>query len=371
MSLTSEIKDLQSPTVLYFRNNFPDKEKFKQEWKKRVKNLPSILPQDPIFSNHWSLVGHAIDYRIRLFYKKYHTINTVACNGRGAIKRKARIWESLSELFDDLSVDIAGKMPSYERERQIALCCIVLSYYEIQFRAGEPNKLILQANTLEDLFSGIPEIVIDDLIQLFHAFFESDKPSSNNIVLNPTFVGSGDVGGADGDIIIDHVLWDLKSTKNPNQFKNLFWPYQLIGYALLDYNNRYALKECGIYLVRQACWISWSFEELFALLGSDPEIDISAHRKRFINSLKEPPLSESPPRVPQEWIASEEKEDLMQQIRDLRTLHGLTLRGMADRLHVPEKEWKRIFNGNLRSSSSKTLKEYIERMKSWSKEGAI
>jgi len=348
MSLTSEIKNLQSPTILYFRENFPDKKNFAQDWKKRTKDLPSILPQDESHPYPWTLIGHAIDYRIRLFYKKYRTIDTVARNECGAIigyyprtkesiidldwfqdsgvynsshlmnldpekynilkwptfsdirkpknkkafdelKRKTRIWGSLSKLFDDLSVDVVGKMPSSEIERQITLCCIVLSYYEIQSRTGEPNELILRANTLEDLFSVIPEIVIDDLVCLFQAFFESDNPfpAKEDIILNPTFSGSSDVGGADGDIIIDHVLWDFKATKNPIQLKNLFWPYQLIGYALLDYYDLYSLTGCGIYLVRQARWFSWSFEELFSLLGSDPEIDISAHRECFRNSISQ------------------------------------------------------------------------------------
>lgn len=63
----------------------------------------------------------------------------------------------------------------------------------------------------------------------------------------------------------------------------------------------------------------------------------------------------------------EKKEDLMQKIRHLRVVHGLTLGGMAERLRVPEKERNRIFNGNLRSSSIEVLEEYVRKMESWLK----
>lgn len=313
MSLTSRLKSNHNPTRLYFEENFPAKKNFTQEWRKRTKNQPSILPQNPTSSYPWALVGHAIDYRIRLFFEKYSAENTVAASGasmgfdpdsnseiisktykesRRETDLRWQLWSDLSFEFDALSMNIVGKISSPEIEHRLAMCCMALSYYETQTRSGQPSEPLLRANTLEDLFSGISETVINDLVQIFRAFFESDKPSLNNVVLNPAFIGSRDVGGADGDIILDHILWDIKTTKNPSEFHNYFWPYQLIGYCLLDYDNQYALSGCGFYLTRQACWIVWSLEELFGLLGSNPEIDISAHRERFRNSIKSPDFCE-------------------------------------------------------------------------------
>lgn len=385
MSLTSLLKTPSNPTRLYLEKNFPSKKNFIREWERMIKDLPSILPESPSSSYPWSLVGHAINYRICLFFQKYYIKDTVAASGLGLFpeREKKHLWNELEKEFEDVTMNIVGEMKSLDIETRIAKCCIALSYFEVQFRSGQSSEALSSSKSLDDLFKSIQQNVIDDLVCLFQAFFESDNPfpAKEDIVLDPTFSGSRDVGGADGDIIIDHVLWDFKSTQNPIQFKALFWPYQLIGYALLDYYDLYSLTGCGIYLVRQARWFSWSFEELFSLLESDPEIDISAHRECFSNSIRNSAFSNlesilpnqahlpsAPIDVQKEMGINEEKEALMHQIRGLRTAHGLTLREMADRLKVPEKEWKRIFNGNLRSSPVQILKDYVVRMKSWTKQ---
>lgn len=397
MSLTSQLKSGRNQVRLYFEENFPAKKNLKQELKNRIKDLPTILPCDRSSSYPWSFVGHAIDYRIRLYYEKYSLDDTVAKFGFGLVSEseigkteideedlqrfidKGNLWKELEEELESLTIDIVGERKPPVIERRLAQCCMALAYCEAQYRSGRLSEPLTVATTLGYLFSNMPEIVIEDLIQLFNAFYKSDKPSSNNIILNPTFSGSRDVGGADGDIILDHMLWEFKTTIDPFSMRSIFWPYQLIGYSLLDYDDRYTLKGCGTYLVRQSSWISWSFEELFDLLGSDPKFNISDHRKRFRISIDgsdsfkprkniKNVIGETPPLQSQNLSHNQkEKDDLMEKIRQLRKTHGLTLQEMADRLKVPEKEWNRIFNGDLRRSPIDTLREYIKNMENWSK----
>ena len=49
--------------------------------------------------------------------------------------------------------------------------------------------------------------------------------------LHPVFAGARNVGGADGDLIVDGCLWDIKTTTQKAQGK---WLFQLLGYDLLD-----------------------------------------------------------------------------------------------------------------------------------------
>jgi hypothetical protein len=179
MSLTSRLKSNQNPTRLYFEENFPAKKNFTQEWKRRTKDLPSILPQDPSSLYPWSLVGHAIDYRIRLFFKKYSISDTVAKNGfllifsseseineADLIKQQQtkHLLLELEEEFENITKEIVGKLKSSDIERRIAKCCLVLSYAETQVRSNRPSEPLLHTNTLEDLFSEMSETVIDDLV---------------------------------------------------------------------------------------------------------------------------------------------------------------------------------------------------------------
>jgi hypothetical protein len=63
--------------------------------------------------------------------------------------------------------------------------------------------------------------------------------------LGPTFSGSAMIGGADGDLIAAGLLLELKtSAKLTLAVKDLF---QVVGYALLDFDDEYKLTEVGIF----------------------------------------------------------------------------------------------------------------------------
>ncbi len=68
----------------------------------------------------------------------------------------------------------------------------------------------------------VPDAVVADLLNLLEEFRRSEpqylRPQS--IVLNPTFEGASLVEGADGDVILDHILWDFKTTIHPARESN-------------------------------------------------------------------------------------------------------------------------------------------------------
>ena len=74
------------------------------------------------------------------------------------------------------------------------------------------------------------------------------------------FRGGRDVGGADGDLILDGCLIDIKTTIKPIITK--LYLYQIIGYALLDYDDTHKIHKLGLYMTRQNELLEWTVSEL-------------------------------------------------------------------------------------------------------------
>jgi hypothetical protein len=96
--------------------------------------------------------------------------------------------------------------------------------------------------------------------------------------LGPTFSGSAIIGGADGDLIAAGLLLELKtSAKLTLAVKDLF---QVIGYALLDFDDAYKLTEVGIFSARYAYLATWDLGSLLSELAGHP-ISLQTARQEF------------------------------------------------------------------------------------------
>jgi hypothetical protein len=73
---------------------------------------------------------------------------------------------------------------------------------------------------------------------------------SGPLHVGPNFVGSPDVGGADGDVIAGGLLVEWKATRGDRRHSDgrrycrldLLTIQQLLGYLLLDYQDEYAIE---------------------------------------------------------------------------------------------------------------------------------
>ena len=74
---------------------------------------------------------------------------------------------------------------------------------------------------------------------------------------NPMFAGSIAIGGADADFVIGDTLFELKAIKAlaPAAVRKAL--QQLVGYCLLDLDDRYGIRSVGVYFVRQEWVCSW------------------------------------------------------------------------------------------------------------------
>lgn len=178
--------------------------------------------------------------------------------------------------------------------------CIVLALLEQVFRAGisacrwsplfsikeidkggEPYWLpIPWIENADDLLSVAEPSWLDDMRRLSWRFYDGfshllELPH----ILNPIFDGSGNVGGADADLIVDGTLIDIKISIHPQI--PLWFIRELLGYTLLDYSDRYHIDSIGLYMSRQDILFKWDLAEVIADLCPGPAPSIAELRAKF------------------------------------------------------------------------------------------
>jgi hypothetical protein len=274
-----------------------------------------------------SLVGTAIDYRIRYYFRvtafdklaAWHGAEELVRQGssnvqylpvidteRGIVAFAEYIglspdpmldsidYAHLTELafFATLHAELLRLHPECTRlsrrdEELLARYCWVLALYEKIYRSGQVHEELHAAKDVHDLLRLASDTVVEDLCQLSWAFYDGFHDLlSRPATLNPHFAGGRDVDGADGDLIIDGCLLEVKATINPRLEKR--WLHQLLGYVLLDYEDRYQLNQIGIYYARQTTEIRWDLGDLIHSLSGNESLSIADLRQRFRERFERP-----------------------------------------------------------------------------------
>ena len=177
-----------------------------------------------------------------------------------------------------------GRILDTDKEEELARYCIVLSLFEQQFRVGprieSPLFSIKRRAVVRDLLALAEDEWVQDICAQSHLFFDRCRHLlKGRATLNPTFKGSPDVWGADADLIADDCLIDIKSTINPKLSRNCL--YQILGYALLDYDDELGIQEVGIYFARQGVTLLWPLQTLMDDLSGGSAPPLTELRKRF------------------------------------------------------------------------------------------
>jgi hypothetical protein len=189
-----------------------------------------------------------------------------------------------------------------EAERALARHCYALGLFELAYRSpshADEHLLVILDQQMDRAMSVnatvlpeergrfVSEILalardewVDDLCQLSRQFLErcgSLLPQPT--VLNPTFAGSADVGGADADLIVDRCLLEIKTTVR--SAIEARWLHQLLGYVLLDYDDTYGINSLGFYLVRHGVLRRWLLQDVLEALTGDTVASLPALRSEF------------------------------------------------------------------------------------------
>jgi len=249
----------------------------------------------------WDVIGTALDYRIRYYFRLAPTAELVAFRGAcemagcpeaedladlsrlvakrppspsGELNYLGRLalnfFASLETVLQQLKP--AGRRLERDKEELLGRYCVALAYFEQFFRAtlrslmASPLLYPTPRRTVEEVLTLAQDSWLDDLCALSWTFYECCRELIGRpVILNPTFQGSEDVGGADADLIVDGCLIDIKTTTRV-EIRSV-WLWQLLGYALLDYSNEYGIRAVGLYLARQGLLLRWPLRELMALLS--------------------------------------------------------------------------------------------------------
>jgi hypothetical protein len=226
------------------------------------------------------LIGTAFDYRVRLFFEpEFNFEDTVAL---GRMPRGMASFPGCDNTAWSLWNAGVGLTPEQrEDDDYLGRMCIIAAQLEDVWRRGIVGEWFLEAEqmTPEQLVESIPDAWANDIIQMTKKleFAFSDR-MPDRIVSNP-ILGRSDLNiGADGDLILDDCLIDIKATINAKVSQAML--HQVVCYTLLDREDRFAIRETGLYMARQGALIVWPLPELLMMLGSN-NTDIGMLRTLF------------------------------------------------------------------------------------------
>lgn len=302
-SLTRLLGARQNPARVWMEENLPNLGIVQLAWK--AAGAPALLPSCD--RPNWGFHGAAIDYRIRYFFTHTPAADFVAAHGSGALEGPAHVenphlfherlaGEAPPSSYDQLAVGLEALVAAHppqgelcadaDAERQLARFCILLGVYEAAARGApmwEPLAQLGDGRSADEQLALVEDPWVDDIVAVSDGFLdvgatllERAFAAPDTIVANPVFTRPG--VAADGDLLLDALLLEMKATKSPRPDRD--WIYQLVGYLLLDHTGRYAIRQLGFYLARVPAVLVWDVEELLEALAGRP-VDLADLRTGF------------------------------------------------------------------------------------------
>ncbi len=303
MSLTSHLNQKDSLVGSCIKHAlFPNT----KEVLKRARQEPAspVFIEPPTKPYAYMLAGTAFDYRLRFFLERTSVESLVAykasrlLDGTGGtimtqlpdgtltsqiVQEPAFVdlfWASLNRFLD--TARPMRRQLDEEDDRHLAQYCLVMAKFEAFFRSGVVDQIleITRFRKVEHLLALMPGAVVDDLCRLARGFHDHGLRHfgpDERFILNPTFAGSEDVGGADADLIVGTCLVDIKTTIDP-AMKGAYL-HQILGYVLLDYEDEHSLDEVAIFSARYCQMHRWRIDTLVREMSGDPDMTVATARK--------------------------------------------------------------------------------------------
>ena len=283
MSLTSELGKKNSWLNQFFKSEFGRVTDFVKHEGPAIKALPLKFP----LGSHGQaqLVGTAFDYRIRVHLDKKILKSRVLLMGiMHMCNFGSGLGRSIDTTWAERTKQLLRKTPA-GNESTLARISVILAWLDKGFRSGgrwsDGMKAIAKGISKHDSrgwdeFTCLVDDAVANEVSALFAVARDHLPATGAIC-GPEFAGSRVVGGADADLIVENCLYDIKTTDDPRKTlpKDL---RQLIGYALLDWDNEYGLKQVGFYYSRQATEMTWPLSKLLRECTSSGSTDLQSFR---------------------------------------------------------------------------------------------
>ncbi len=303
-SLTRELDNINSPVRQFLDERFTSGLKDLQR-RFRQAAPPAVVPSAPQAEANPGTVGGAADWLLRFMVCPDPSVSLAVAGAAhlspGMMMGVAEVAEMLgvADLPGTLSMGgspvsgsvhaftgpVAGSSVDHEL---LARGCWVLALATEASRsaqaaamgplAGFPDKPLL----VDDLLALAPPAGLDQLARFRHVFETTLIPQlaarPGPWVLGPTFSGSELGARSDGDLIAAGLLLELKTSAKLTLAVKDLW--QVIGYALLDFDDEYHLDSVGIFSARYAYLATWSLGILLADLAGH-EVSLQSVRDEF------------------------------------------------------------------------------------------
>jgi hypothetical protein len=308
-ALTREIDDTSSPVRQFFDDHFTAGLKDVQR-RFRQGAPPLAVPSAPPAGANPGTVGGAADWLLRFMVCPEPSVDMAVA---GAAHLSPEMMMAVAELATLLGVKhlpgtlsmggspVSGSVHTFTgpvagasvNEELLARGCWALALATEAFRSAQAAAMGPLAQfhgrpvTTDALLALAPTAGLSQLAKFRHVFETALIPQlatrSGPWALGPTFSGSAMIGGADGDLIAAGLLLELKtSAKLTLALKDLF---QVVGYALLDFDDEYKLTEVGVFSARYAYLATWSLDGLLSELAGQP-VGLQSVRQEFRQLLR-------------------------------------------------------------------------------------
>lgn len=296
MSLTSNLRNRNSPVRCFFREKLPNTRGFAIVTRQALEQSNPVLPR---IRKGQNTIGMAFDYRIRFFCGGRLDEDTPAWRGMRAWamhrgRKKHEVGKKIFKIARKFIRDIqpVNRHLGNKDEQQLLRFCVVLAWFEQVYRAGAlavaPYSPIFTESfeSVRGLLAMVPNSWVDDLKSLTKLFYrEAPNFLVAPVIVGPEFAGSVDIGGADGDLIVGRCLVEIKTVapKNPPYSD---WVRQLLGYVFLDYDDQYRISEVEIYFARHGVFLKWAVDKPIEELSGSTQMTLKDARRQFRKAVR-------------------------------------------------------------------------------------
>jgi hypothetical protein len=186
----------------------------------------------PPLTTTYGWTGTAFDYAMRFYLQKLNPSTKVSrwlaeesaalvvASRRETARTKKRVLGIIGTAKDCVRSYLKGKRDA-KPNRELIRAAVDLAQLDLVYRIG-----------LLDL-QPINEAMVEDIGSMLALVRPEDFRAKRTCVLNPTFGSASElVGGADGDLVLDGTLIDIKVNKNLELGRDIF--NQLFGYYCLS-----------------------------------------------------------------------------------------------------------------------------------------
>ena len=285
MSLLQHIKRNGSWVNRFFKDQLPGVVGFAATERPILRELEMHVPAGSMESVR--LVGTAVDYGLRMQLERDLADSTVLRHGIELLRAwGSGIGETVDRNWADVTARLLACLPKDDPELA-ARASVAIAWVDAGYRSGGEWSDGLReaaracAGTIapdwKTYAASVEASVAEEVAAILRV---APMPHAEKVVCGASFDGSRFVGGADGDLILDECLYDVKTTVRPAGELPLRLR-QLIGYALLDWNDAFALRRIGFYFSRQGEWISWPLDEVVRAATGDRTATLPMLREEF------------------------------------------------------------------------------------------